>query len=226
MFVSGVRNSKAFVILSSLINGFYFIAILFSRPHLCFINYLYDLFTTFLSFAFPIICQYLPQNCLYGSTFPSIALGIGAVVIVIALIYDRFLKPTSVHRDESQSLPRTLAMGNDDGSGRFYDCCLDPHEEEMNGPVATINDIDLQAIQGLEADVGINNYGEDIFVNRGRLHHLTSSIMEAFSHAYTQDDLIFVAVGAILAFSVLGGCVGWYVGAATGLHMERLSAHC
>jgi hypothetical protein len=224
MFASGVQTLRTFVILNSLINGLYFVAMLLARPHVSAINYGYDLFTTFLSFIFPIIYQHLPPNDAYGTAFPSAATAIGIIVIIASLIYERFRKHESLVSDPSQSRRWRMTDGNGDTEPRFCGCHLSPQEMDGDAEVVTISDIDLRDMEELELNAGNDDLGSEINVDRDQLHRLTSHIMEAASHAHTRRHCLYLATRAYLVLFPLFASTGWYFGAVTEFFNERLSA--
>jgi hypothetical protein len=226
MFVSGVKTLQTFSILSSLINALHFFVMLLMRSHISCINYGYELFTTFLSFIFPIIYQHLPPRDAYGTAFPSAAVAVGVIFMIASFIYEHFLKHESLHGDKSRSRRRKIANGNEDFESRFSDYDVHLHEMDAEAELVTINDIDVRDMEELELNVENNDYGSEINVNRDQLQRLTSHIMEVVSHAHTWRHMGHIALGAWVVLVCLLGSTGWYCGAVIGFHNERLSAQC
>jgi preprotein translocase subunit SecG len=230
MFVSGVETFDTFVILSSVINGLYFFTMLLWKPHLSFMNYAYDLFTTFLSFIFPIIYQQLPDRPVYASAFPLAALIIGAIFFIISLILEMCPRHESPYMDKSRQ-PSWEIWRASANSDMVNPLALDDAELALDGrPIdaglVTINDIDLRDIEELESNVSNNNFGEEIRVNQNQLYRLTSVMMEAVSLSCTWDDVETTFRIGILVIGVVFGAAGWYFGAVAGIHSERLSVNC
>jgi hypothetical protein len=113
-FASGARTRTTFAIVSSLVHAGLFATTLVMKPHLCFVNYAYDLLVTFLCFIFPIIYAVLPPNPAYASAFPSAALAIGVVYIIGSLIYEFYPKRQAACVEWSDPDPR-----KSDASTRF-----------------------------------------------------------------------------------------------------------
>jgi hypothetical protein len=224
MFASGFQTPIVFIVISSIANGLYFLAILFSRPHISVFNYSFDLFTTFLSFIFPIIYHHLPPNPTYASAFPATALAIGGVAILGSLIYEFCLKRQSPYADKSNPQRRGVD-GNDIDAG-FCECCFMPGEREIGTDYVTINDIDFRDIEELETNLLNHNIGEEIHTNRSQLYRLTSNMMEAFSHVTMWKDLGPFTVIAMAVFGVILVGAGWYLGASPAIHWERVSVNC
>jgi Na+/melibiose symporter-like transporter len=213
------------VIVNSLANGLLFLSILMVRPHLCSINWAYDLLVTFLCFVFPIVYAVVPVNPDSAFGFPWAALGIGVIAIVASLICEFRPRQKSPYADVSHPDHRETANGNEADVG-FCGCCFVQDDRPGDGEPVMINDIDLRDIRELESAAFNANPRDAFMVNSRELRRLTTDVMEAMSQVCTREDLLHLCRAGCWLTSIVLVCAGWYFGTGEGVHDERLSIQC